>query len=185
MIPERLTLVIAAGEGGMLLAALAWAFAAGIPLVAGPVILGIAWGIAVAAVLGAVNLYMLRQVRRWPGTALRHVCRVVVHPLFERARLWEIVLVSLLAGLGEEMLFRGVLQPLLGIAAASVLFGLVHVGGRSFVGYGVWASCIGGLFGALAVATGGLTAPVLAHAVYDALALAYVRFGPQDACKEN
>ncbi len=47
---------------------------------------------------------------------------------------------------------------------------------------GVWAACIGGLFGWLMVETGGLLAPIVAHAVYDALALAYVRYGPSNLC---
>jgi membrane protease YdiL (CAAX protease family) len=62
------------------------------------------------------------------------------------------------------------------------VFGLVHVGGKHFIGYGAWAACIGALFGWLMVATGGLLAPIVAHAVYDALALAYVRYGPTDLC---
>jgi len=37
------------------------------------------------------------------------------------------VLVSLAAGVGEEILFRGALQPRLGIVATAALFGLLHV----------------------------------------------------------
>jgi membrane protease YdiL (CAAX protease family) len=66
-----------------------------------------------------------------------------------------------------------------------VVFGVVHIGGRGFIGYGVWAACIGALFGWLMVETGGLLAPIVAHAVYDALALAYVRYGPQEICEEH
>jgi len=95
---------------------------------------------------------------------------------------WQILLVSALAGLAEELLFRGVLQPFIGLPAAGILFGMVHVGGRGFLGYGIWAACIGAFFGSLMDVTGGLTAPVVAHAVYDALALAYVRFGLTDIC---
>ena len=72
--------------------------------------------------------------------------------------------------------------PLVGLPAASVIFGAVHIGGRNFVAYGVWAACIGALFGWLMVMTGGLLAPIVAHAVYDALALAFVRYRPGDLC---
>ncbi len=37
------------------------------------------------------------------------------------------VLVSIAAGVGEEMLFRGALQPRLGVVMTSLLFGAVHV----------------------------------------------------------
>ena len=59
------------------------------------------------------------------------------------------------AGLGEEWLFRGVLQPLVGLVAASVLFGLAHVGGRTMLPFGVWASVMGLVLGGLAIVTGG------------------------------
>jgi membrane protease YdiL (CAAX protease family) len=110
------------------------------------------------------------------------VCRIIVYPLFEHVNVWHILLVSALAGVAEELLFRGVLQPLIGLLPASAIFGAVHVGGRGFVGYGIWAACIGAFFGWLMNITGGLTAPVVAHAVYDALALAYVRYGSTGIC---
>jgi membrane protease YdiL (CAAX protease family) len=45
------------------------------------------------------------------------------------------------------------------------------------VPFGVWASAMGLLLGGLAQATGGLTAPMVAHGVYDMLALAFLRRG--------
>ncbi len=43
---------------------------------------------------------------------------------------------------------------------------------------GIWAACTGALLGWLAIATGGLLAPIVAHIAYDALALSYLRWGP-------
>ena len=65
----------------------------------------------------------------------------------------------------------------IGVVAASVLFGAIHIGSRNLIGYGIWAACIGAIMGWLTVATEGLTAAVVAHGLYDVLALAYVRFG--------
>jgi membrane protease YdiL (CAAX protease family) len=180
--PRRILPIVILGEGALLAAAALWAWAARTPLPFGPAA-GVAWGIAAAAALSAINLTLLRaRGNRWPGDSLRHVCRVIVRPLFEHVNWAQIVVVSLLAGVAEELLFRGLLQPLLGLPAASLVFGAVHVGGRSFIGYGAWAACIGALFGWLMVVTGGLLAPIVAHAVYDAIALAYVRYGPTDIC---
>lgn len=183
MDPRRLLPIIALGEGILLAIAVAWAWWAEIPLPAGAPAVGVLAGAGAALLLGAVNFWFLQaRGNRWPGGALRHVCRVIVRPLFEHVRVWHILVISALAGAGEELLFRGVLQPLVGLPAASVIFGAVHVGGRSLVGYGAWAACIGAVFGLLMVTTGGLLAPIVAHAVYDALALAYVRYGPTDLC---
>ncbi|HEV8316738.1 MAG TPA: CPBP family intramembrane glutamic endopeptidase [Vicinamibacterales bacterium] len=183
MDPARVLPIVSFGEGMLLVVAVMWARWAGMRLPPGPWVTGIAAGLGAALVLGAVNLALLHwSSTRWPGSALRYVCRVVVHPLFEHVNVWQILLVSALAGLAEELLFRGVLQPFIGLPAAGILFGMVHVGGRGFLGYGIWAACIGAFFGWLMDVTGGLTAPVVAHAVYDALALAYVRFGLTDIC---
>jgi membrane protease YdiL (CAAX protease family) len=181
MDPRRLLPIVVLGEGILLATALAFAWGAGLSLRAGDPLAGLAWGIFAALALAGVNLVFLRARNSgWPGTALRYVCRLIVRPLFEHVRMWHILLISLLAGLGEELLFRGVLQPVIGLPLASLVFGAVHIGGRGFVGYGIWAACIGALFGWLTVMTGGLLAPIVAHALYDALALAYVRYGPTD-----
>jgi membrane protease YdiL (CAAX protease family) len=186
MDPRRLLPIVALGEGLLLVSAVAWAWGIGLTLPPGRIGPGVGWGFAAAVLLGAVNLGFLRaRDNRWPGGALRYVCRTIVRPLFEHVSLWHIVLISAIAGLGEELLFRGVLQPLVGLPAASLVFGAVHVGGRGFLGYGIWAACIGALFGWLMVETGGLLAPIVAHAVYDALALAYVRYGPTDTCQDT
>ena len=172
------------GEGILLVVACSASWYAQLPLTFGDRATGVLSGVGAAVALAAVNLMLLRaRGNRWPGDSLRHVCSVIVRPLFEHVNAVQILTVSVLAGAAEELLFRGVLQPLLGLPAASVIFGAVHVGGRGFIGYGVWAACIGALFGWLMVATGGLLAPIVAHAVYDALALAYVRYGPTNICE--
>jgi membrane protease YdiL (CAAX protease family) len=96
-------------------------------------------------------------------------------PLFSRIGPREVVFVSLAAGVGEEVLFRGAIQAEAGWLAASVLFGMAHVGGAGMIALGAWAAVIGGLLGWLRIATGGLLAPVVAHVCYDAMALAYIR----------
>ena len=69
------------------------------------------------------------------------------------------------------------MQPTLGLVPASVLFGLAHVGGARMLPFGVWATAMGFALGGLAIATGGLVAPIVAHGVYDIVALEYIRRG--------
>jgi membrane protease YdiL (CAAX protease family) len=181
--PSRILPIVVLGEGILLVVACVSAWYAELPFALGEGAAGVLWGTGTAAGLAAMNLTLLHaRGNRWPGDSLRRVCRVIVRPLFEHVNGLQIVTVSVLAGAGEELLFRGVLQPVLGLPAASAIFGAVHVGGRGFIGYGAWAACIGALFGWLMVKTDGLLAPIVAHAVYDALALAYVRYGPTNIC---
>ena len=106
---------------------------------------------------------------------MRAVYHEVLVPVFGTLDLPGIVIIGIAAGLGEEWLFRGVLQPLVGLLVASVLFGLAHMGGRHMLAFAIWASAMGAALGGLAIVTGGLIAPMVAHGLYDMLALAHLR----------
>jgi membrane protease YdiL (CAAX protease family) len=84
---------------------------------------------------------------------------------------WQILLIAGMAGLSEEVLFRGVVQREFGLLAASVLFGLCHPLSMAYV---IYASLLGLYMGVVAKATGGLVAPILVHALYDAVGLWYL-----------
>lgn len=103
-------------------------------------------------------------------------------PLLGYWSVGQIALLSLLAGIGEEALFRGSLQagltpalgPLAAGALAAVAFGLGHA---ITPAYAVLATLVGALLGWEAHVTGGLLAPILTHALYDFIALLYLRRG--------
>jgi CAAX protease family protein len=84
----------------------------------------------------------------------------------------EVLVLAICSGISEEIFFRGVLQREVGIVAASALFGLLHPLGVAYV---IWAGTVGAGLGALFVVTGSLAAPAAAHAVYNLLALVYLR----------
>ena len=136
-------------------------------------------GLAAAGVLVAVNLFLLCHAPDLPGVrSLRRLFRDTLRPLFGAVGPLDVVVISVAAGVGEELLFRGALQAEAGLAAASVVFGLLHIGGRDTLVFGGWVMVMGAGLGALAVATGGLLAPIVAHVAYDAAAIAYCRWGP-------
>ena len=106
--------------------------------------------------------------------------RELVVPLFRDCSLVELAVISLVAGIGEEMLFRGLIQgaagrwiesPAVGLVLASVVFGLAHPLTRAYI---VLAGVIGAYLGGLWLATDNLLAPIVAHALYDFLALVYL-----------
>ena len=135
-------------------------------------------GIVGAIVLAIANYTLLvHGPSTWLVRGVRAVYHEVLVPLFSRFGPISIIVLGALAGIGEEWLFRGVIQPVAGLIAASLIFGLAHVGARNMLGFGVWAAIMGFLLGGLAIVTNGLTAPMVAHGVYDMLALAYLRRG--------
>lgn len=82
------------------------------------------------------------------------------------------VCVALCSGVGEELLFRGALQPWLGLWLTSVAFGFAHIGWqREMLGWAVFAAIVGALLGGLFLVTGGLLGPIVAHAVINGIQL--------------
>lgn len=99
-----------------------------------------------------------------------------LRPVARDLTLVRIVLVAGFSSLGEELLFRGLLQPWLGLILTSILFGFVHQlpGPSRWIWVG-WATLVGSALGAIYAATGSLLGPLLAHAVVNAVNLAYLR----------
>ena len=116
----------------------------------------------------------------WPPIVkLRIRMTAAVQILLADASLFELAIVAALAGIGEELLFRGFLQPtiahgttpLIRLIAASLLIGLAHcLTWRYFL----LATIIGLYFVWLAQEWNDLVAPIVAHAVYDFVALVVV-----------
>jgi len=143
-------------------------------------------GIGMLAVLPMIALLLLICFR--PVGPLRKLSDDVknqVAPLFSGLSVPAIVPISLLAGVGEELLCRWCIQGALQIwlpepmgwlwalLIASALFGAFH---WLNVHYAVYA-CFAGLYlGALWIWTGDLVVPVIVHAVYDFSALLLLKF---------
>ena len=95
-----------------------------------------------------------------------------------RLTLSEIVLISLCAGVGEEMLFRGAVQPFLSIPITSVLFVAIHgyLNPRDWrlSVYGVYMTVGIALLGYLAE-TRGLLSAMIGHTLIDVYLLLYMQ----------
>jgi membrane protease YdiL (CAAX protease family) len=99
-----------------------------------------------------------------------------LRPITHGLSLWQIVLIAGFSSLGEELLFRGLLQPWLGLLPTSVIFGLCHqVPGHSRWVWVTWATFAGMAFGAIFAASGSLLGALVAHAVINAVNLVYLR----------
>lgn len=83
---------------------------------------------------------------------------------------------AVMAGLGEELVFRGLgMQPtLLGVSA--VVFGLLHHIRRDLWPFTVWACWQGLLFAAALMLTGSLAATMTAHFLHDLIGFLIFRF---------
>ena len=87
-----------------------------------------------------------------------------------------LLVLGLASGVAEELFFRGLLAPVLGVLLSSVAFGALHqLRGRTGWIWSGWATVMGLLFGALFLATGSLLGPVVAHVAINVTNLRYLR----------
>ena len=91
---------------------------------------------------------------------------IVLKPLAFPDLIW----LGLLPGLSEELLFRGVMLPALGlnhlaVIVSSICFGVLHLSGSGQWAYVVWASIVGIILGYSAFLSGNLLIPIVAHVV--------------------
>jgi membrane protease YdiL (CAAX protease family) len=141
-----------------------------------------AWGLV--ACLPMLVLFLLCVY--WPVGPLRGIKRLtdeILRPLFAQCSMLDLAVLSLLAGFGEELLFRAALQGALthwlgqvaGLLVASILFGLLH---SLSVAYAVLVTLMGLYLGGWWLATGNLLVVIVAHGVYDFFALVFLVRGP-------
>jgi len=153
-------------------------------------------GMGLLAVLPLLGLLLVCERVPWrPVQEIRRVLDDMIVPMFKNCTWVELAAISLLAGLGEELLFRGMFQTALvewsgdflphslagamigdwiAIVAVAILFGLLHAVNAA---YAVLATLMGLYLGWLWMATGNLAVPIVAHAVYDFLAIGYILRG--------
>ncbi len=170
-------------EGGLGLAAVFIGWLSGFPALArvqlDPVELGGDLGLALLFTLPLLAFFgIITTLPVGPFRSIRRRLDSVILPLFRELTIFELLLISLMAGFGEEILFRGLLQPVCayvfggdvvaGIVASNVIFGLAHWITPT---YAVVAGLMGSYMGFVLEYTDNLLAPILLHALYDFVAL--------------
>ncbi len=124
-------------------------------------LLGLGLGLIIAALSGlAYRLYPpYRQ-------SADYYLNIVIKPL----ALPDLIWLGLLPALSEELLFRGVMLPALGldnvaVIVSSLAFGILHLSGPQQWPYVIWATIIGLMLGFSALLTGNLLVPIIAHMI--------------------
>ncbi len=149
---------------------------------------GVLATVPMLCVLGLVEFAPGRSFQR-----LRAIIDLLIGPLIRSVSPAQLALLSLAAGLGEEIFFRGLIQgglqqllpdhglalampwegPALAILIGGIFFGLAHPLSPS---YTVLTTLLGIYLGILFYGTGNLLIPIVAHAAYDFIALVYLAY---------
>ncbi len=130
------------------------------------VVLGVAFAVLVVSTTRI-------SVRRWEWARRLHAeLRPVAHDAPSRT----LITVAVLSSVGEELFFRGLLMPFLGVVVQAVVFGVAHqVRGKSRWVWVTWATVVGLGLGAIFGLTGSLIGAVTSHALVNAHNLIFLR----------
>lgn len=134
---------------------------------------GLLWGLGTGAILAGAGQGFTRWTA-WGRRLDRLLKRLLggLHPT-------DAVLLAALSSLAEELVFRGLLLPYAGLAVSAGAFGLAHlVPRRGLWPWSVWAVAAGFGLGWLALASGGLLAPITAHFLVNAVGLLMISDSP-------
>jgi hypothetical protein len=144
------------------------------PLLHLPFALGFVGGLLAGVVLGLVVAGLTRwAVRR---TRLAAGLHTEFRGLLGQVSDSDILLLALLSAVAEECFFRGALQPTVGLVAASLVFGGMHVPvNKHFILWTLEATVLGFALGGLFWASGQLAAPIAAHFTINYKNLHFVR----------
>lgn len=115
-----------------------------------------------------------------PIRRIRKLLEGLLRPVAGALTVLWILILSVAAGVGEELLFRGVVQeglglllgPTPGLILGAVVFGLLHAVTPT---YAVYATLLGLYLGLIYRLTGSLIVPIVVHSIYDALGLWFLR----------
>ena len=123
--------------------------------------LGQGIGLGIAITLASSLVYRIWAAYRHSAD---YYLKLVLKPLIWPDLIW----LGLLPGLSEELLFRGVMLPALGLdlkalVFSSLFFGILHLSSFRQWAYVVWAAIVGFILGFSVLATGNLLVPIVAH----------------------
>jgi len=141
--------------------------------------------ILVGSVVAIVLFLLIQLIGKLPLSGIRRLEKLAQSQLkimLGKLTIAQMLVLSLTAGVGEELLFRGLIQNWFhsffestniyqaapGILVASILFGLAHPLTKTYVAV---AALIGLLLGFFYWYTRDLLACVVAHSLYDAILL--------------
>ncbi|MCB1172930.1 MAG: CPBP family intramembrane metalloprotease [Leptospiraceae bacterium] len=137
--------------------------------------LDLLWGLL--GLLPMLLVFFLISRLSWPSMRLiRTRLDETLGPLFDNLAWFDLLLLSALAGVCEELAFRGwlegwlagMLHPVIALIIANLLFGAAH---WITTTYAIIAALMGALLSAANLYFDNLLVPVTIHAVYDFIAL--------------
>jgi membrane protease YdiL (CAAX protease family) len=135
----------------------------------------VALGVAGAAWLGLWTLLVQHGYRVFKGSAFAEQLTASLAKEYAGTSPAQIVLGGITAACGEEIFFRAFVQQWLGLAAASVLFMVAHIGKKNIRVVSYWSIFQGLYLGLFFAFSKNLLVPMIADGLFDMGGMVYFR----------
>lgn len=122
----------------------------------------IAWGLGLAALMLVVDLFISKVV---PENSMDD--GGINEMIFKNRPLWHIIIITLLVGVCEEILFRGAIQYAVGPYWTSIIFAAIHFRYLRHWIPTAWVFVSSYALGYIYIESGTLWAPILCHFAID------------------
>ncbi|MFW7377575.1 MAG: CPBP family intramembrane glutamic endopeptidase [Oligoflexus sp.] len=128
-------------------------------------------------VLGAGVLIILGYVFEEYFVTFKSL-RMLMMRFMGRLPLWVSFYIAIISSVAKEILFRGAIQPAVGLFITSLLFGLLHLSPANGISsWSMWAVVAGLLFGWMYEETQSLWPPLFAHVLVNSYSMLRFRLG--------
>ncbi|XP_019463834.1 PREDICTED: uncharacterized protein LOC109362475 [Lupinus angustifolius] len=107
-------------------------------------------------------------LKTWPDFA--ESSEVANQQVLSSLQLLDYMVVALLPGISEELLFRGAILPLFGmnwksIGVTALTFGVLHLGNGRKYSFAIWATFVGLAYGYATILSSSIVVPMASHAL--------------------
>jgi uncharacterized protein len=128
------------------------------------------WGVifSIPPILFAIFATSNKGLNNGPLAKIHETLKPILRIPLSQTHWTQILVLALLVGIGEEILFRGILQNYAGIVIASAIFGLLHALTGAYL---IIATIMGFYLGLIYHFFPDISVPIAVHFIYDAVAL--------------
>jgi membrane protease YdiL (CAAX protease family) len=137
----------------------------------------ILWGFVFAFASATISILCLTLGKRLPLlNELKTMTDEVLAPIIAQLCPADILLISVVSGFCEEVLFRGIMQAQFGLWITSIIFGLFHDPGLKHKAYVILAALAGLGLGYVYQLTGNLWSCISAHIMHNLISMLLLRY---------
>ena len=135
------------------------------------------WGLLIGISTASVSWICYALGNRFKLlSGFRNFSKDFIAPLVSVLTWTDIILLAIISGFCEEILFRGIIQKKTGLIMSSLAFGIFHDPSCQQKSYIISAIVTGLILGTLYLKTGSLWAPIMAHVMHNAISLLILRY---------